>query len=73
MSARTTFLRSIEGKDDTWLRSEIASRDSAIRTLKFELGFGKLDTLTHLRSAKRERAQLLERLSSSQRLTQTKQ
>ena len=65
MSKSTTFLESIKGKDAAWLRTEVHKRAELIRTLKFDLDFGKVDALVARRVAKRERAQLLTTLTQS--------
>lgn len=59
MSKKVTFLGSLQGKDIKALRVLVTERDASIRSLKFDLGFGKVDALAKLRTAKRERAQLL--------------
>lgn len=71
MSKKRTFLKSTVDKDVATLRKEITERDNQLRSLKFELGFGKVDALTAIRTAKRERAQLLTMLS--QKLTASKE
>ncbi len=59
MSQASTFLASVRGQDLASLQAEVTKRDTLIRSLKFDLGFGTVAALANLRVAKRERAQLL--------------
>ncbi|MCA9388387.1 50S ribosomal protein L29 [Candidatus Berkelbacteria bacterium] len=58
MSQSNKFLTSIRKYDPKKLTEEIGKRNEAIRTLRFDLGFGTVSSLKDLRVARRELAQL---------------
>ncbi|MBI4032193.1 50S ribosomal protein L29 [Candidatus Berkelbacteria bacterium] len=58
MSKTKTFLTDIRAKDRPELERQIAQRYSALRTLRFSLGFGTVSAQTELRRTRRELAQL---------------
>jgi len=58
MSAAGKFLKQIRAYDQAKLRKGIDERHAAIRTLRFDLGFGNASNIADLRRTKRELAQL---------------
>ena len=58
MSQSNKFLTSIRKYDPKKLTEEIGKRNEAIRTLRFDLGFGTVSSLKDLTVARRELAQL---------------
>ncbi len=58
MAKQTQFITDARTHDAAWLKTEIAKRHETLRTLRFEIGFGSLNSLSQYRVAKKELAQL---------------
>ena len=56
--AKNTFTTDIRTHDASWLQAEISRRYETLRALRFDIGFGNLNSLSQFRAAKRELAQL---------------
>lgn len=56
--AKNTFIKDIRTHDAGWLQAEIAKRHETLRALRFEIGFGTVNSLSQFRAAKKELAQL---------------
>jgi ribosomal protein L29 len=56
--AKQTFTNEIRTHDAAWLQAEITKRYESLRTLRFDIGFGNLNSLSQFRVAKKELAQL---------------
>jgi len=56
--AKQTFTSEIRTHDAAWLQAEITKRYESLRTLRFDIGFGNLNSLSQFRVAKKELAQL---------------
>jgi ribosomal protein L29 len=56
--AKQPFTKEIRTHDATWIQTEITKRYEALRTLRFDIGFGNLNSLSQFRVAKKELAQL---------------
>lgn len=54
----TKFTTEIRTHDTAWLQAEIAKRYETLRALRFDIGFGTLNSLSQFRAAKKELAQL---------------
>jgi ribosomal protein L29 len=55
---KQTFLKDIRTHDANWLQAEINKRYEGLRTLRFDIGFGNLNSLSQFRSIKKDLAQL---------------
>ncbi len=58
MAKQTAFITDARTHDTAWVKAEIAKRYDTLRTLRFEIGFGNLNSLSQFRVAKKELAQL---------------
>ena len=56
--ATQSFTKEIRTHDAAWIQAEITKRYEALRTLRFDIGFGNLNSLSQFRVAKKELAQL---------------
>ena len=56
--AKQSFTTEIRTHDAAWLQAEITKRYESLRTLRFDIGFGNLNSLSQFRVAKKELAQL---------------
>lgn len=56
--AKQPFLKEVRTHDSAWIQTEIRARYETLRTLRFDIGFGNLNSLSKFRTAKKELAQL---------------